>query len=200
MAASAVFWLAACDGPPQSTEVPVVYVGALHEQDGDRGASIALVVQGDLVEAYACGEVPSERYPGWFSGEARADAASAYLQQNVQDSWRVEATWTADRAEGTLQGPDGHLVTWSASAARGAAPSGLYTAWSDGCMTGVIVDALNAAGEPIVRGTWCNAAGARHQVTPLRPIRLVDDRLTVQVMFDEGPRLLDVTPVHAVLE
>src|SRR5678815_673699 len=116
-----------------------------------------------------------------FSGEPRAGAATAHLQQNVQAGWRVEATWAADRAEGTLQGPDGKVVTWSASPARGASPSGLYSAWSDGCMTGVIVDARNAASEPIVRGTWCNAAGARLQVTPLRPLRLIDDRLTVQV-------------------
>jgi hypothetical protein len=215
-ASASVLLLAACDdpSPPPPAEAPVVYVGVLHDEatgtgtdavddDGDGGeASIALVVQGNLVLAYACGDAPSDAYPGWFSGKVHAGERTARLGQDEQEGWRLEATWTADQAKGTLRRPDGSHATWSATAARVAPPSGLYAAWSDGCMTGVIVDARPAAGVALadeslvrVRGTWCNAAGKRRQVTPLQPIRLVDDHLTVQVMLDDGPRRLDVAPV-----
>jgi hypothetical protein len=205
IASTAALLVAACDGPP-SAAAPVVYVGVLHDGDlddaTDGDASIALVVQGELVQAYACGDVPSEAYPGWFLGSAHAGGQSAQLAQEVRTGWQLEATWTDDRAQGTLMRPDGTRVTWTATAAHARPPSGLYAAWSEGCMTGVIVDATAAVGasDPVVRGTWCNAAGERRQVTPLRPVRLVNDQLTVQVMLDEGPRRLEVSPVRLAPE
>ncbi len=200
LVATAAVALAACDDATPSDQDPTVYVGVLHDdddgdQDSDVGdASLALAVQGNEIQVYACGDSPGESYPGWLVGTVRAGTQTALLEH---DGWRLEVAWEADHARGRLVRPDGTTTRFTARPARDTVGSGLYATWSEGCMTGVIVDAAaRAAGEPLVRGTWCNAAGTRRQVTPLRPLRFVGDHLTVHVQFDDGPRRLDVAPVR----
>jgi len=199
-ASLAALALLSCQAPSEvarTAEVagPAVYVGTADEPDAD--VSIALAVQGDHVAAYACGSDPEdERYPGWFTRTPYDGDGWIVLDR---DGWSVDVRWTSASADGTLTGPDGASLGWSGTRARTEEAEGLYTAFDSGCTTGVIVIDDGSATSPLVRGAWCNAAGAVEQVTPLRPVELVDGRLRVEVELGTGTRRFDVAPIRLPL-
>lgn len=183
--------LMACTGPPDP-EPPTVYVGEAADRDGP--LSIAVVVQGDLVAAYACADDPTaERYPGWLTGELLPDGVIELAHWD----WSLVASVTADSADGVLREPDGTALAWTAAPATGDDLTGAYAALDAGCLTGVIV--LDSAASRVVRGAWCNAEGKVAQVTPFEPMQLVDGRLAVVAELESGPRRLDVAPVELPL-
>jgi hypothetical protein len=173
--------LVACGDPP----APTRFVAAASDEGG--GVSIGLTIQDGLVAGYACGDDPEvEPYPGWFVGESSGDSIAIELE-----GWVLTASWSRDAAEGVLVEPSGAEIAWS-SPAPADGLSGTYAARDAGCTTGVVV--IDGP-QPIVRGVWCNSAGAQRQVTPLPPMQLVDGRLSVEVQLETGARTLRVAPV-----
>jgi hypothetical protein len=190
----ALSMLTACVGKleseSQSTIAPAaeesaVYVATASDSAG--GVSVAVVVQGDHVAAYACGDDPKrELYPGWFIGRAALGGGRSTLSR---DGWSVDATWGDDAARGTIVEADGSEVRWIGRRVRGPTITGVYAAHDSGCVTGVIViggDDPESSATPVVRGAWCDAEGRVAQVTPVLPIALVDGRLPVDVQRGVG--------------
>src|SRR5262249_38858499 len=99
---------AACGGEVETAAPPAaVYVASTNY--GDAGVSIAVVVDGRRVAAYACGDDPArERYPGWFFGAASNDGDTTL----AREGWSFRAAFTDDEAEGTLVDPGGSRVRW----------------------------------------------------------------------------------------
>jgi hypothetical protein len=181
-------WLASCQGSPEP-ERPAVYVGALSESDG--GLSIALAMQGKAVAAYACGDDPArDQYPGWLIGETSTEG-QVHLSAG---GWSLQASVGAQSASGTLTGPDGTMLPWSAMRVGAEGLSGLYATDDSGCTTGVIV--VDSGRAPIVRGVWCNRDGELRQVIPGEPLGLHDGDLPVEVALATGTRKLEVSPVR----
>jgi hypothetical protein len=182
--AAAGFLVAALAGCWDPEEEPlVVYVGAAHEGDGD--VSVAFAVADDAVMAYACSDDPTyAEYPGWFDGPA----STVPVARLEREDWTFFAAWGPDGADGRLVDRHGDALPWHAERVPPGSLAGLYAVHDSGCTTGVIV--IDGSPEPIVRGTWCSADGEIAQVTPVRPIELVDDRLAVEVALEHGTRRL----------
>jgi hypothetical protein len=145
---------------------PTVFVTEALDEDGV--ISIAVVVDGSRVAAYACsGDVKSDPYPGWFVGDVRDGAFDL-----VQGGWSLVGQVTANGATGTIVDPSGSAVPWASAPASGS--SGVYTDDS-GCAGVIVLD--RGSGAPTVRGAWCNVL----QVTPVLPVEVVDDEIAVDV-------------------
>jgi hypothetical protein len=159
--------------------------------DGDGEVSIAMVVDGDHLAAYACADdVTADPYPGWFIGDVSPDGSFSVSLSG----WSFSGVVDGNAAHGTILEPDGTTVSWSSALGAHSPVTGLYTSntTNSECSAGVIVIADDPARAPVVRGAWCNVM----QVTPVAPVALVDGRLAVDVA-SRSPWRLYVTPVRA---
>ena len=150
------------------TPVRATFVTEAFDDGGP--VSIAIVVDGARVAAYACADdVASDRYPGWFVGDTHDGRFDLAL-----DGWTLSGHFSADGAEGTIVEPDGTAVAFASARASDSDLTGVYR--DDTGMAGVIVLA-DGTGAPVVRGAWRNVL----QVTPVLPLEIVDDRMVVDV-------------------
>jgi hypothetical protein len=180
--AGAATILVACGGNGEKAETPVVesalYVASL---EGDDPVSVALVVDGDRIVGYACGDDPStDAYTGWFYGKHGADGRF----ELTHAGWTLRGTVADGQVFGSLEDAEQRFV-WMAARARGSDLTGLYVVHDSGCETGVIVT------NGTIRGAWCDGTGLELPVQPVVPLELVQDRLAVQVLS----RRLFTTPV-----
>ncbi len=196
--AAATLLVCACGGRVASedaaaTEAPAhdeVYVGTVFGTD----AVVAVVIEGSNVIAYVCGGAKTlASHTRWFSGTGDA---SAPIRLSTDD-WTFAATASGSVARGTLTHGSDAPLTWTAQLTDPTTLAGLYATTDDGCRTGVVITQTNAAEVPLFQGAWCNRAGARMQVTPLRPYVKLHDRLAVSVHLSDRDhdRRLFVTPV-----
>jgi hypothetical protein len=104
--------------PPQPSRT---YVGEL--SGGPRSARIALVVQGTQVVAYACSQDQqfNQDHARWYEGELKDQRLTV-----KQDGYTLTARVEGDRARGTLVGPDGKELTFSAERTAPNSLAGLY--------------------------------------------------------------------------
>jgi hypothetical protein len=199
-AVGAAIVLAACQShePAEPRDhapaVAALYVASAHDQDGR--ISVAIVVDGERVIGYVCGDDPSEDdYTGWFHGELGGDGHFVLTHHD----WALDGFVTAEGITGTLAEPN-RVVTYDGTRASdrifSADLTGLYVAEDSGCQTGVIViDDGNPATAPLVQGAWCDGTGLALPVTPIVPIELIEDRLAVRIMNPGAPRRLLTTPI-----
>lgn len=162
-----------------------VLVGAVGEESDD--TRIAVALSGDAVIAYSCGgDTTYATNTHWFDAALDVDGA---FDAEV-DGWRLEGVREGTHASGVLIDPTGRSLAWRADDTPMFGPGGLYMAPGDGCSTGVIVRPGDDGVE--VRGSSCDGAGIRYQVTPVRPeaisasgfavwVRHGAERLRVQV-------------------
>jgi hypothetical protein len=167
-----------------------VYIGTVHDPGAD--AVVALVATEGLANFYVCGgDTTVLTHTGWMAG----DAYGSGLQLEGED-WSASGAVEDHEASGWLARPDGPPLAWTAQRAAADTIAGLYATVDSGCRTGVVVTQQGPDAEPTVRGSWCDEAGARMQVTPILPVELTPMGLAVQVMLPEGgTRRLDVQPV-----
>jgi len=176
----------ACTESPDAT----VYVGIVADEDQD--TFVAVAVQGDRAAAFFCdGDPTPGEYPGWLAGSVRDGAALL-----GREGWTTAATFGPDGVTGVLLEPDGETHAWVAAAPREPL-AGFYASFHDDCATGVIVMDPSPATAPLVRGAWwCDESDDRIlQVTPLLPLTVVDEGLTVEVTLDTGTKRFDVAPL-----
>jgi hypothetical protein len=169
-----------------------LYVAHADDADGDH-VSIALVADDSELTAYVCPDDPErEAYAGWFHGALAALGPSSV----ERDGWRLVAERTPGGVKVTLVSPAGEILRFAGappSASGLTGPTGLYAAELDGCTTGAIV--IDDGAGQIVRGASCDGTGQVLQVTPARPIALVDGRLPVEVRALSSSRRLLLAPV-----
>jgi hypothetical protein len=106
-----------CRGAEPPPAPSRTYVGEL--AGGPRSARVALVVQGNAVVAYACSQDQefNQAHARWYEGELKDQRLAV-----TQDGFKLNARVEADAAKGTLAGPDGKEMTFTA---RRTAPNGL---------------------------------------------------------------------------
>jgi hypothetical protein len=183
-----------CAGAESVDPAPVsapLYVGNVSGID----ALLAVVVDGEELVAYVCGGSSSfATHSRWFRAPA-GDAREREIDLE-NDGLSLVGSLDGSGARGELREADGTIRSWTAAALHGGV-AGLYAVEDEGCLTGVIVGASEEGADPPAQGTWCNAAGERAQVTPLRPILLQDRGFEVSVTVGGKSRQLFVTPVHA---
>lgn len=154
---------------------PGTWVGAA--SDSDVVVAVAEVEGGGLV-AYVCGgEATFATHTRWF----QADSAEGGGFEAARDGWTVAGEIDGEAASGTITGPAGEALSFSASAVDEGAALGLFAVEDSGCRTGAVVQA-GADGEPWLQGTWCDEEDHFAQVTPVAPIELTDRGIRVQVL------------------
>jgi hypothetical protein len=169
-----------------------LYVASAHDHDGR--ISIAVVVDGQRVIGYVCGDDPNEDdYTGWFYGQLGGDGRFVLTHHD----WTLDGSVTPEGIRGTLAEPNRVVVWAGAPAPAGAGDlTGLYVAEDSGCQTGVVViDDGDPATAPLVQGAWCDGTGLALPVTPILPIELIEDRLAVRIMNPGAPRRLLTMPI-----
>lgn len=152
-----MLWLAmivlpACGSDP-------ALVGAIASTD----ARLSVATSGDRLVAYVCGGPQTlETHTRWFEGRAEEDGTFSLSK----DEWVLAGTLSEGTASGTLQGPQGAALGWTAQDEGGS--TGLFGGEGSGaCRTGVIVFSADPAQ---IQGAGCDAAGRLQQVTPDGPI------------------------------
>lgn len=169
--------LVACGAPPTGTaptpHADGVYVGAIADSD----ALIAIVIEGNDVAAYTCGgEDTWEHLTGWYTGtvnDGRIDDAVGTT------GWRLEATRTGNRWNGSLTRLD-QTFSFSAEPAAPGTAAGLYVLDTASREAGLIIDNdLNTAGV-----YYGKDSGARSTVSVRDDLDDASERSTVRVDTD----------------
>jgi len=146
-------------GPVGST---ATYLGAVEGTE----ARIALVQSGDELLAYVCGQGDTlESHTRWYAGSFALNDAGAH--ELAAGGWHLSfSDLSAGIVDGELIAPTGEVQRWTAQRAQDGSEVGLYESRELGCRTGVIVWGALAGPECNAQGVWCDASGARGQVTP----------------------------------
>lgn len=177
---------AACAADPEAPP-PEISVGTVDNTD----AVLALVRGEGTVALYVCGGVSSyATMTRWFEGTE--DPSGAFSLES--DGW----TATADPGgeSGRLRTPEGAELAFRARPAALDRIEGLYAAVDGGCRTGAVVFTPDDTDAPALQGTWCGAGDLYAQVTPIRPLSVLDRRgIEVQVELSGARKKLLVTPL-----
>ncbi|WP_437544600.1 hypothetical protein WME97_36275 [Sorangium sp. So ce367] len=177
---------AACAADPEAPP-PEISVGTVDGTD----AVLALVRGEGAVTFYVCGGVSSyATMTRWFEGPE--DPSGAFSLES--DGW----TATADPGgeSGQLRTPEGAELAFRARPAALDRIEGLYAAVDGGCRTGAVVFTPDDTEAPALQGTWCGAGDLYAQVTPIRPLSVLDRRgIEVQVELNGARKKLLVTPL-----
>ncbi|WP_437974310.1 hypothetical protein WMF11_38135 [Sorangium sp. So ce295] len=177
---------AACAADPEGPP-PEISVGTVDGTD----AVLALVRGEGAVTLYVCGGVSSyATMTRWFEGPE--DPSGAFSLES--DGW----TATADPGgeSGRLRTPEGAELAFRARPAALDRIEGLYAAVDGGCRTGAVVFTPDDTEAPALQGTWCGAGDLYAQVTPIRPLSVLDRRgIEVQVELSGARKKLLVTPL-----
>jgi hypothetical protein len=174
----------------QAPAVAALYVASGNDHDGR--ISVAVVVDGQRVIGYVCGDDPNDDdYTGWFYGKLGRDGRFVLTHHD----WTLDGAVTDGGIAGTLAEPH-RVVVWNGARASGTDLTGLYVAEDSGCQTGVVVtDDGDPSTPPLVQGAWCDGNGLALPVTPIVPIELIEDRLAVRIMNPGAPRRLLTMPI-----
>ncbi|WP_437809593.1 hypothetical protein [Sorangium sp. So ce1078] len=178
---------AACAANPEAPPLEVS-VGAVDGTD----AVVALVRGEGAVTLYVCGGASSyATMTRWFEGPE--DASGAFSL--ASDGWTASADPGGE--SGRLRTPEGAELAFRARPAAVDGIEGLYAAVDGGCRTGAVVFTPEGAETLALQGTWCGAGDRYAQVTPLRPLSVLDRRgIEVQVELDGARKNLLVTPLE----
>jgi hypothetical protein len=166
--------------PEPKAEPSRTYVGEL--AGGPRSARIAQVVRGSAVVAYACSQDQefNQAHARWYEAELK-DQRLAVSQDGCKLTARVEA----DAVKGTLVGPDGKEMTFTARRTAPNSLAGLYRGedqfGGDDHVLGWIVDQNHdVVGACVSR--------KRVKVIVLRPVkRLPPPPVQVEVPAEQPP-------------
>ncbi|WP_437852444.1 hypothetical protein [Sorangium sp. So ce363] len=177
---------AACAADPEAPPSEIS-VGTVDGTD----AVLALVRGEGTVTLYVCGGVSSyATMTRWFEGTE--DPGGAFSLES--DGWM--ATADPGGESGRLRTPEGAELAFRARPAALDRIEGLYAAVDGGCRTGAVVFTPDDAEAPALQGTWCGAGDLYAQVTPIRPLSVLDRRgIEVQVELSGARKKLLVTPL-----
>lgn len=177
---------AGCAADPEAPP-PEMSVGTVDGTD----AVLALARGEGTVTLYVCGGVSSyATMTRWFEGPE--DPGGAFSLES--DGW----TATADPGgeSGRLRTPEGAELAFRARPAALDRIEGLYAAVDGGCRTGAVVFTPDDTDAPALQGTWCGAGDVYAQVTPIRPLSVLDRHgIEVQVELSGARKKLLVTPL-----
>ncbi|WP_438039136.1 hypothetical protein [Sorangium sp. So ce128] len=177
---------AGCAADPEAPP-PEISVGTVDGTD----AVLALVRGEGTVTLYVCGGVSSYAImTRWFEGAE--DPSGAFSLES--DGWM--ATADPGGESGRLRTPEGAELAFRARPAALDRIEGLYAAVDGGCRTGAVVFTPDDTDAPALQGTWCGAGDLYAQVTPIRPLSVLDRRgIEVQVELSGARKKLLVTPL-----
>ncbi|MDC0685925.1 hypothetical protein [Sorangium atrum] len=177
---------AACAADPEAPP-PEISVGTVDGTD----AVLALVRGEGSVTLYVRGGVSSyATMTRWFEGPEEPSGAFSL----ESDGWT--ATADAGGESGRLRTPEGAELAFRARPAALDRIEGLYAAVDGGCRTGAVVFTPDDTDTPALQGTWCGAGDLYAQVTPIRPLSVLDRRgIEVQVELSGARKKLLVTPL-----
>ncbi|WP_437981423.1 hypothetical protein [Sorangium sp. So ce117] len=177
---------AACAADPEAPP-PEISVGTVDGTD----AVLALVRGEGAVTLYVCGGVSSyATMTRWFEGTE--DPSGAFSLES--DGWTAIADPGGE--SGRLRTPEGAELAFRARPAALDRIEGLYAAVDGGCRTGAVVLTPDDTDAPALQGTWCGAGDLYAQVTPIRPLSVLDRRgIEVQVELSGARKKLLVTPL-----
>ncbi len=110
-----------CRGAEPPPAPSRTYVGEL--AGGPRSARVALVVQGNAVVAYACSQDQefNQAHARWYDAELKDQRLAV-----TQDGYKLTARVEGDAVKGTLAGPDGKELTFTARPTAPNSLAGLY--------------------------------------------------------------------------